>query len=134
MTSPTNQYCELCQKLMPIIQDGRRIFDIYRCSGCLPDYNSMYRQLYRKECSILLAESIRLSNFYVVKYHCCNSAGKMKFTIIYKNILGIIEPDNPDFEPVTFSKPVCEIGHLIDLPLYDPEATLHKLSIYATFS
>lgn len=127
--------CELCQKLMPRTQDGQGVFDVYRCSGCLPGYGSMYRRLYYKDGVILLAESIRLADYYVIKYHQPTTAGaKFHHTIISKDILGIIDPDNSDFEPVSFNSPVCEVEHLVDLPLYDPEATLHKLGIYTTFS
>jgi hypothetical protein len=127
--------CGLCQKLMPRTQDGQDIFDVYRCSECLPGYSSMYRQLYYKDGVILLVESIRLGNYYVIKYHQPTSTGaKFHHTVISKDILGIIDPDNHDFEPISFNSPVCEVGHLIDLPLHDPEATLHKLAVYTTFS
>ncbi|CAM6006095.1 unnamed protein product [Sphagnum balticum] len=120
---------------MPRTQDGQDIFDVYRCSGCLKGYGSMYRQLYYKDGIILLAEAIRLGDYYVVKYHQPTSAGaKFHHTIISKDILGIIDPDNHDFEPLSFNRPVCEVERLVDLPLHDPEATLHKLSLITIFS
>ena len=131
----TIKLCEFCQKLMPRTDDGQGVFDVYRCSDCLPGYVSMYRQLYYKDGTMLLAESIRLGSFYVVKYHQPTSTGdKFHYTVISKDILGIIDPDNSDFEPISYTNPVCEIDFLVDLPLHDPEATLHKLSIIATFS
>jgi hypothetical protein len=53
--------------------------------------------------------------------------------MIFKNVIGIFE-NSPDMEPMSLSKPVCEIDSLLELPFYDLELLKKKLDTYTLFS
>lgn len=108
------------------------VFDVWRCENCLaPQYKSLYRQLYYKNKSYILTDSLSLEDYYVIRYFQPPSPGRRYgYSVINKNILGTLDT----FEPISFSRIVCEIDHIIDLPTLDPVLMLQKLDLYATFS
>lgn len=128
--------CQFCYKYLHLEPEhaGKIVFDLYLCRGCqLPTYDTLYRQLYFKEKPELLADTIRVDNFYVIRHHVCIQKNDSPRSIIYKNIIGTLD-GSPNVEPISFNSPVCQIDHVIDLPLYDIELLKHKLKIYTTFS
>jgi len=123
--------CRFCNSVLtetPHPGDPKKnIFILYICRGCLPQHNTLYRELYDKNTYELLADAIRIDEFYVIRNY------KNKKTTFNKDIIGVLE-NSPDMEPITFTKPVYEMDGIWDIPFNDIEMLKHKLRIYTTFS
>jgi len=99
-----------------------------------PDFETLYRQLYNIGGTTLLSDAIRIDEYYVVRYFQPTSQkAKYNFSIIFKEIIGVLE-SNPDMEPITFNKPVCEIDFVIDLPFDNIKLAKQKLDVLTLFS
>lgn len=128
--------CPFCHKYLHMEPEhaGQLVFDLFLCRGCqLPIHDTLYRQLYYKDKLELLVDTIRVDNFYVIRYHVSMQKGNSPHSMIYKNIIGTFD-SSPNMEPISMNKPVCDIDHVIDLPLHNIELLKHKLRIYTTFS
>jgi hypothetical protein len=130
--------CKFCKKPVEYLAEhaGKDQLNVYLCRGCQePNHHTLYRQLYKKlQPGILLAESIQMDDYYLVRYHRPTSKdSKYNYSIIFKSIIGTLD-SSPDMEPISLNKPVCEIDHILELPWHDIEAAKHKLDLYTTFS
>ena len=113
------------------------LFDVYLCEDCLvPDYSTLYREIYHTGEKELLAATVRLDEYYVVLNHAFNYTTKRtNFTVVYKNSIGAIT-NGLDLEPLTWQHdlPACDFDQILSLPFHDPEALKHKLQVYILFS
>jgi hypothetical protein len=123
--------CRFCNNVLtetPHPGDAKGdIFLLYICRGCLPAHNTLYRELYDRKTYELLADAIRIDEFYVIRNYKHNK------TTFNKDIIGVLE-SSPDMEPITFTKPVHEMVGIWDIPFSDIELLKHKLRVYTTFS
>jgi hypothetical protein len=127
--------CGLC--LCPLVlQDhpGSSLFDLYLCRDCqLPQHATLYRQIFHTRESIILADSLRVDEYHIIRYYQpAQPNGKTNYTIIFKNALGMLS--DSDIEPLSLAKPVCEIDQLIDLPMTDIKLLKRKLETWTMFS
>ena len=115
------------------------MFKVFSCRNCKGvAHKSTHRQLYLIDGCILLSESIRIDDFYVVrKYHEFDKINILyrsdQKTIIYKNIIGVMV-NSADFTPITLKNPVYIIDCILDLPMHDIELLNNKLKLYTLFS
>lgn len=124
-------YCRICQETLteskhPGDPEGR-FFILYLCKNCVPEHNTLFREVYDSTTYKLLADAVRMDEFYVIRNY------KENKTIINKDIIGVLE-SSPDMEPISMTKPVCELEGIVELPFHDIELMRHKLDIYTTFS
>lgn len=114
---------------------GKGYFDLYKCKNCMrPDFETLYRQLYNIGGTTLLSDAVRVDEYYVVRYFQLSSKNaKYNFSIIFKEVIGVLE-SNPDMEPITFNKPVCELDFIIDLPFDNVKLAKRKLDVWTVFS
>lgn len=133
----TQHICGFCNKPLEFQakHSGDTVFDLYTCKGCQsPNHDTMCRQLFYKDDKVLLSDFTRIDEFCITRYYQpTNNGAKYNYSIIFKEVLGVLE-SSPDMEPMTLNKPVCEIDHIIELPLHDIELLKHKLHIWTTFS
>jgi hypothetical protein len=110
-------------------------FHLYLCRRCKPEHNSLYRELRRSSSDQgLIADSIRVGEFYVIRTYQLNpTSGKLNYTSISKDIIGVLE-NSPDMTEISFTKRVCEIDGILELPFDDIDLLKRKLSIYTLFS
>jgi hypothetical protein len=124
-------YCHFCQNSLqenkhPGDPDGK-FFILYLCRNCIPEHKTLFREVYDSTTFQLLADATRVDEFYIIRNY------KENKTIINKDIIGVIE-SSTDLEPITYTKPVCELDGIFDIPFRNLELLRHKLSIYTTFS
>ena len=134
--------CIFCNDNLQYISEGQDIFNVYACRDCQkPNHKTIYRQLYNSpnyksfnDYKGLLSDSMRVDEYYVVRYYVPGSRGdRFNYTIIFKEALGFLE-SSPEMEPISLNKPVCEIDHVIELPWHDIVLVKKKLDIWTTFS
>ncbi len=136
-------HCIFCSEALQFQPEGQDVFNVYSCRECqYPNYNTLYRQLYNapdynpfsNTYKGLLSDSIRIDEYYVVRYHFPVDRGdRDSYTIIFREALGFLD-NAPDHEPLSLNKPVCEIDHVIELPWKNIELVKKKLDIWTTFS
>lgn len=123
--------CILCLQTMGFCSTaGPQHFELWMCSDCQSNYHSLYRRLYEsnEDClPSLVADSIKIYDFYIVRNF------KKDTTIIFKSIVGVFEEDIT-FEPISFTKQVCELQFILDLNWQDVTSVIEKLNIYTNFS
>ena len=123
--------CHFCQNVLTEnLHSGdpkKDIFLLYICMGCQPEYNTLYRELYDRKTYELLADDIRIDEFYVIRNYRENK------TTINKDIIRLIE-SNHDVEPITLTIPVYEMSGIWDIPFKNLEKLKQKLRVYTTFS
>jgi len=130
--------CGFCHKTPDIVNHTNSdMFDIYLCEGCLPDFNTRFRQVCYKGETEVLAITIRLDEFFIVLNYKFNFTSKRtNYTQIYrKGVIGELN-DSLDLQPITWGPdvPAFDLDFVLQLPLHDPALTKQKLQIYTTFS
>lgn len=131
--------CIFCDEpLQYVHSEGRDMFSVYKCEDCNNQHHTLYRQLYnspsykKSPTEGVLADSIRIDEFYITRYYLPTSRGdRSNYSIIFREALGFL-PDAP--EPLSLNKPVCEIESIIELPWKDIALVKKKLDIWTTFS
>ena len=129
----SNRICGFCRGALKY--KSANYFDLFLCRDCQePKYTTLHRQVCYAGQTQLLADSLRINDFYVIRYfHPARPNERSNYTVIYKDILGAID-HSPDMEPITLTKPVCDIDHLVELPMDNIELLIQKLSLWTTFS
>jgi hypothetical protein len=119
--------CKFCnQQLQRIDHTNQDVFDIFLCENCLkPNFATRFRQVYYKGREELLAETVRIDEFFVIINYKFNlTTNRERYTVIHKSATGHFSA----------SKKVVDINTIIDLPFHDPEAIKAKLRTYTVFS
>lgn len=127
--------CVFCQQPIQLVtHTNSDMLDLRECRNCqYPTHKTLCRKLYDK-LGILLAESFKIDEYYVNRIYGKSSiTNRDYYSVIYKDVIGIFN-DSPDIEPMSLSKPVCEIDHILDLPFHDIELLKKKLATYTMFS
>ncbi len=127
--------CSFChQPLVWASHTNSDLLTLRECRNCqFPKYNTLHRRLYDAS-NNMLADSFRIDEYYInLFYRRSLISSKCNYTMIFKNVIGIFE-NSPDMEPMSLSKPVCEIDSLLELPFYDLELLKKKLDTYTLFS
>lgn len=102
---------------------------LYRCKDCQqPRHKTMYKQQYHQHSKRLIADAIRIDNWYVLRRF-----EEINYSVIYSDILGVLN-SSPDLEPITFKNEVCRLNYTLELPWHNIKLVKKKLSIYTTFS
>lgn len=112
--------CGFCHKPLEIVNHTNSdLFDVYLCEGCLsPEFYTRFRRVCYKGKKEVLANTIRIDDFYVVLNYSFNFPGsRTNFTQIHKGI-----------------KLIFELDFILRLPWHDPALIKQKLQIYTTFS
>ena len=131
--------CGFCQQELEIINHTNpEVFDIMVCEGCMrPDFDTRFRQVFRKGTTELLATTIRIDEFFIILNHNFNySTKRTNYTQIFKKgVIGELD-GSLDLQPVTWGpdEPAFDLDFILKLPLHDPALTKRKLQIYTTFS
>lgn len=130
--------CVFCNKVPPKIEHANnKYLDVYVCTSCLgPEYNTKFREIANVGESVILADSIRIDDFYIIRNFEYNPTYmKANYTRIYRDIIGCLDTSN-DMEPLSFRRDplICQLDIIIELPWYDLELCKQKLQIYTTFS
>lgn len=143
--------CPFCKKEIPFINNAKTFsgtafpplqssilqYKMYVCNLCqAPTRDTLIKELYlwsNFEEAKLLSRALLIDNYYVVIYYSNDLSDKGPSTKIYKDILGTIQ-SSMEFEPITLKDAVCDLGYVLDLPLYDMVAVKNKLMTLAVFS
>lgn len=131
--------CGFCDQLMEKIEHTNKdMFDVFLCEGCQKGYTTRFRQLLYKGEYEILAETIRIDEYFIVLNYSFNyTTRRTNFTKIYrsKEMIGEMNGDL-ELEPMMWTPnlPVFDLDFILRLPLHDVAACKQKLSIYTTFS
>lgn len=131
--------CKFCKKALTLTShpgDPLNLkFNLYICRRCQPEHNSLYRELREKSADQeLITDSIRIGEFYITRMYKTNlTTGRSNYTTINKDIIGVLE-DSKDMTAITFTKPVCDVDGILELPFHDINLIKQKLRIYTMFS
>lgn len=108
-------------------------FDVFVCRGCrLPDYDTLYRQLYWKGQDNLLMDLTIVDNF-AVRRQFNDKIEANNYSIIYRHNIEAIYL-TPDQELRTLNNPACRLSYIAPLNVGNLESFKHKLTTWITFS
>lgn len=116
--------CIFCAESLNILEghSGKGVFTVYQHLNCVPNHDSIYRQLYFDNQFILLSDNIQILGYYITRhFYKTTTDGKSNYTIICK------ESNNINLQ-------ICELDGILDLPFHNIAELKKKLAIYTLFS
>ena len=138
-----NKVCIFCQNPLSLkekdmssgLSSAEKFFDIYLCRDCQqPKYKTLYRQLYYPQGIILLADAIKIDEFYINRYHQRTvSEKRANYSILFKDIPRPVGYDL-DVDPINITAVVSKFDSILELPFDDLKQCKNKLNLYTTFS